>query len=86
MVPIHYHVFVNSKVSHLSIDKYNGELGRDFIEVHHVKPLYMTNGEQEVDLKTDLVPVCPNCHRMIHRKKSEILSVEDLQKIVKLNK
>lgn len=46
----------------------------------------MTNGEQEVDLKTDLVPVCPNCHRMIHRKKSEILSVEDLQKIVKLNK
>lgn len=74
------------EVCGFNFNKVYGELGRDFIEVHHVKPLYMTNGEQEVDPKTDLVPVCPNCHRMIHRKKSEILSVEDLQKIVKLNK
>ena len=38
--------------------------------------------EIEINPETDLVPVCSNCHRMIHRKKNEILSIEELKNIL----
>jgi putative restriction endonuclease len=56
--------------------------GRGFIHVHHVKPLHSLGGEQSVDPKTDLVPVCPNCHCMIHRRKRHTLSLAQLRQIV----
>jgi 5-methylcytosine-specific restriction protein A len=46
-----------------------GERGKGFIEVHHTKPLSEVEGETVIDPATDLVPVCSNCHRMIHRRK-----------------
>ncbi|MEV6398910.1 HNH endonuclease [Streptomyces sp. NPDC051907] len=42
-----------------------GELGRDYIEVHHVLPLHIS-GPRETKLD-DLALVCANCHRMCHR-------------------
>lgn len=62
-----------------------GERGKGFIEIHHKKPLYQIDGEIYVDPKHDLVPVCSNCHRMIHRFKDDYLSIEDLDRIVKQN-
>jgi len=59
-----------------------GELGKGFIEIHHIKPLYSLNEEVEVNPQTDLLPLCPNCHRMIHRKRDKIMSVEELRKII----
>ena len=62
-------------------EKY-GEWGEGFIEIHHVKPLSSLDKEEVVYAKTDLVPVCSNCHRMIHRKKGEILSIDELSNII----
>lgn len=59
-----------------------GELGKDFIEVHHTKPLYSLEHEVEVNPKEDLVCLCSNCHRMIHRNKNKIMSVEELKKLM----
>ncbi|WP_271800548.1 HNH endonuclease [Dietzia maris] len=42
-----------------------GERGRDFIEVHHVVPLHESG--PTTNKLTDLILVCSNCHRMIHR-------------------
>lgn len=67
-------------------EKIYGELGKKFIEVHHMKPLYSLEEEVEVDPETDLVCVCSNCHRMLHRKKGEILTVEELKEIVQRNR
>jgi len=42
-----------------------GELGKEYIEVHHVRPLHEpgpANTRPE-----DLALLCSNCHRMIHR-------------------
>jgi 5-methylcytosine-specific restriction enzyme A len=36
------------------------------IHVHHIRPLSDIRDEYEVDPVTDLVPVCPNCHAVIH--------------------
>lgn len=59
-----------------------GELGRGFIEVHHVRPLHSLDGEVEVDPETDLVCLCSNCHRMVHRKRGEVLSVKELASLI----
>lgn len=59
-----------------------GELGKDFIEVHHTKPLSSLDEEIIVDPEKDLVCLCSNCHRMVHRKKDKILSVEELKEIM----
>lgn len=63
-------------------EKVYGDYGRNFIEVHHVKPLYDLGKEEVVNPQTDLVCLCSNCHRMIHRKKEAILSVEQLTQII----
>lgn len=63
-----------------------GERGIGFIEIHHVKPLYEMDGESNIDPETDLIPVCSNCHRMIHKKKDEILNIAELKQIVENHK
>jgi 5-methylcytosine-specific restriction enzyme A len=59
-----------------------GDLGKDFIHVHHIKPISQS-GETVIDPKTDLIPLCPNCHSMIHRDKERTLGIEDLKQILK---
>lgn len=39
---------------------------RGLIIVHHVCPISSARGEYRVDPEKDLVPVCPNCHAVIH--------------------
>jgi predicted HNH restriction endonuclease len=43
-----------------------GEIAKGFIHVHHVKPLSEIGERYSVDPIRDLVPVCPNCHAVIH--------------------
>lgn len=59
-----------------------GERGKDFIEIHHIVPLSILEGEEKINPEIDLIPLCANCHRMIHRKKNNILSVEELKKLI----
>lgn len=60
--------------------KVYGDLGFEYIEVHHVRPISEVKGEHEIDPLVDLRPVCANCHRMLH-KKNPPLSIEELKKI-----
>ena len=55
-----------------------GEIGKGFIHVHHLTPVYEMSGEYDVDPVMDLVPLCPNCHAMIHKNKST-LSINELR-------
>jgi 5-methylcytosine-specific restriction protein A len=43
-------------------------LGAGFIQVHHTVPLSSIGTEYVIDPIRDLIPVCPNCHAMLHRK------------------
>lgn len=60
-----------------------GEIGRGYIEVHHVVPISNTEQETIINPCEDLVCLCANCHRMIHRKRNAILSVNELRKLLK---
>jgi len=46
-----------------------GDIGKGFIEVHHIEPLSAMNEEQVINPKEDMTPVCSNCHSMLHRRK-----------------
>lgn len=59
-----------------------GERGTDFIEIHHIKPLSKLEEAVEINPKTDLVPLCANCHRMVHRRKDNVLNIEELKKLI----
>lgn len=56
-----------------------GERGKGFIEIHHTKPLSEVDGEADIDPRTDLFPVCSNCHRMLHRRKNDVLSISEMK-------
>jgi hypothetical protein len=44
-----------------------GSIGDGFAEVHHLAPLGTLKGEMLVKPTTDVVVLCANCHRMVHR-------------------
>lgn len=55
-----------------------GDMGKGYIHVHHLVPLSETDEKYEVDPIKDLIPVCPNCHEMIHKEKPP-LGIDDLR-------
>ena len=45
-----------------------GDKARDYIQVHHIRPIARAGGAYLLNPTNDLRPVCPNCHAVIHRK------------------
>ena len=64
-----------------NFEKSFGELGKGYIHIHHNKPISET-GPTRINPQTDLAPLCPNCHAMIHRNKNRTLSIEELRAII----
>ena len=53
--------------------------GKEWIEMHHIDPLGTTKRKRV----TDLVPVCSNCHRMIHLDPRRPKSLKELRTIIR---
>jgi 5-methylcytosine-specific restriction protein A len=62
-----------------------GEIGFQFIEVHHILPVSLMGGEYRLSPARDLIPLCSNCHSMIHRKNPPF-SPAELEGIVSSNR
>ncbi|CAH0147559.1 hypothetical protein SRABI80_00546 [Peribacillus frigoritolerans] len=73
---------LNCLVCEFNFEEVYGERGKDFIEVHHIKPLSTMKEAVEINPEKDLVPLCANCHRMIHRRKDDVLTVEELRDLI----
>lgn len=72
------HYGCNCLVCGFDFHEVYGEIGRSFIHVHHLLELSKIKKRYVVDPITDLRPVCPNCHAMIHQQKPA-MSIEDLR-------
>lgn len=57
------------KVCGVSMKNRYGPAGTHVIEVHHLEELRLADGKRKVDPVQDLVPLCPNCHTIIHRRR-----------------
>ncbi|GLO12112.1 HNH endonuclease [Pseudomonas putida] len=55
-----------------------GEVAEGLIHVHHIVPLSTIGGEYKLDPIKDLIPLCPNCHAVVHRG-SEVMSIAKLK-------
>lgn len=62
-----------------------GLIGKKFIEVHHVIPVSQLGPDYVINIDKDLVPVCSNCHSMLHRTDPPLLP-EELKNIVEGSK
>ncbi|GAA3972589.1 hypothetical protein GCM10022246_26120 [Pedobacter ginsengiterrae] len=57
-----------------------GNWGAEWAEVHHLKPMGENRKiKRTTDPEFDLVVLCANCHRMMHRKKGIVLTVNELK-------
>ncbi|MEC3957521.1 HNH endonuclease [Nocardia sp. CDC153] len=75
------HVFC--EICLFDFEKVYGERGAQFTECHHVTPLHVS-GDTTTTLD-DLVLLCANCHRMIHRG-SSWLTPNELRSLIEANR
>ena len=68
----------NCAVCEMNFAETYGEIGTAYIHVHHKTPLNTLGKDYAVDPEKDLIPVCPNCHAMLHRRR-KVLSIEELR-------
>lgn len=69
-----YHCFING-----DHDTFLKPDGTKYMEVHHLIPLnQQKNFQYKLDTKANIVPLCPNCHRMLHHGR-----FEDIEAILK---
>ena len=69
-------------VCDFNFEKVYGDIGKDFIHVHHLTQVAKVGKQYSVDPVNDLRPVCPNCHAMIHKRK-EAISIEELKSLLR---
>jgi len=53
------------------------------LEIHHIEPLSELDEARAYNPREDLVPLCPNCHRAIHRRRPAF-KPEELKKLLNL--
>jgi 5-methylcytosine-specific restriction protein A len=63
-------------------EKVYGDIGQHFIHVHHIVPLSDIRKQYTCDPIHDLIPVCPNCHAIIHRTQPP-LTIDELKNHLK---
>jgi len=69
------------QVCGIDFSKRYGPIGKGFIHVHHRVPISSIGINYRVDPIKDLVPVCPNCHAMLHRSEPP-LEIEELRALL----
>lgn len=70
-------------------DFYGKEIGKDFIEIHHMRPIFQYKDENIINTIKNAVanlrPVCSNCHRMIHKNWKKPLEIKVLIESINKN-
>ncbi|MGL6194004.1 MAG: HNH endonuclease [Thermoguttaceae bacterium] len=66
----------------LDFEERYGKIGCGFMHVHHLVPLSEIQRNYIVDPISDLRPVCPNCHAMLH-KRAPPLAIEELKELIR---
>lgn len=67
---------VRCQICDLSFQERYGDIGKGFIHVHHLKPLSTLGEDYVIDPIRDLIPVCPNCHAMLHSSEPPLVPAE----------
>jgi len=66
-----------------TFENFYGVYGKGYIHIHHIEPLFEYGGSRKVNPEKDLIPLCANCHAIVHRRKNKTLSIDELKNIIK---
>jgi len=69
------------QICHDNIKKY-GKIGKNIAEAHHIRPLGTIN-KQVITVVNDLITVCPNCHKILHRMNGGPNDIDKLRQLVR---
>ncbi len=69
----------------LNMERIYGSVAANFIHVHHEKPLSEIGENYLLNPISDLKPLCPNCHSIIHLK-TPAMTISELKIILKVKK
>ena len=58
-----------------------GDVARTLIEVHHITPVSKLDDNYIVNPATDLAPLCPNCHAIVHTQ-SPPMTIQELRQLL----
>ena len=73
------------KACGFTFSTFYGPIGSGFIEIHHLVMVSKMGPEYIVDPLNDLIPLCSNCHSMIHRQDPP-LAIKDLRDFISFQK
>lgn len=59
---------ITCQICGFDFGKVYGKEYDNMIHIHHIRPLSTIQQEYELDPLNDLIPVCPNCHMVLHAK------------------
>jgi 5-methylcytosine-specific restriction protein A len=57
-----------------------GPIGSNVIHVHHIVPISQMGSSYKLNPIKDLIPLCPNCHNIVH-KQNPPLEISELQRL-----
>jgi len=69
------------KACGLDMAKRYGKVASGFIEIHHLVPVSEIGHNYQLNPSKDLVPLCPNCHTIAHRRNPPF-SVEEIARMI----
>jgi hypothetical protein len=58
---------LNCHICGFNFQKFYGDYGENFIHVHHLVPISKIGKDYIVNPEKDLIPLCANCHAIVHR-------------------
>jgi len=76
------HHGLRCKVCDVDLEQRYGVLAAGAMQVHFQPAVARSGVRGTCDPIADLLPVCPNCHMMLHRGRDTPLRVEDLRRIM----
>ena len=85
------HICIEHKGSTCAICGFNfgkvyGQSFQGKIHVHHIVPISQIGEKYELDPINDLIPVCPNCHLILHSKgKNDAYTPEQVKQFLEIN-
>lgn len=71
---------LDCQVCGFNFGRFYGDHGSGFVEVHHIVPVAQAARKKngQVNARTEMVVVCANCHRMLHRGR-RLVSIDELR-------
>jgi len=69
------------KICRFDFEKKYGSIGKGIIHVHHLNKISEITEEYAIDPIKELIPICPNCHTVIHSRK-EMFTIDEMKELM----